>query len=98
MATPLADDMQVPLESRLLAWKCDRGTYKAQTPRAIGLVFPHRRGYSWEILVAGEVKYAGHVRSLHSALCHVEGNMVGRGLLEEQADEPMIIEAQAAAE
>lgn len=97
-----ADD-NVALEGRLLTWQRDRNTYRAETAVAIGIVFPYRRGYHWEIFAAGEVQYSGQTRSLHSALCHVEGNFVGRGLLgTEEEDEPALgvsMEgAQAAAE
>lgn len=71
------------LEGRLLAWKPDGKTFKAETSKAIGLVFPYRRGFHWEIFHEGEVKFRGQVRSLHSAMCHVEGNFVGRGMLDD---------------
>jgi len=74
---------QDKLHGRLLVWKQDGDTYLAQTPGMSAIVFRQGRGYHWEILHQGEVKYHGHRRSLHSALSHVEGNCVGRGMLED---------------
>jgi hypothetical protein len=73
------------LDGRLLAWKQDGTTFKADTSKATGVVFPYRRGYHWEIFHEGEVKYKGQVRTLHAAMCHVEGNFVGRGMLDEES-------------
>jgi len=75
------------LRGRLLNWEPDASnTYAARTPLMFAVVFrwPGRRGYHWEIFYEGEVRYYGQARSLHSALCHVEGNCVGRGMLQEE--------------
>lgn len=78
------------LEGRLLAWERDEGgVYAARTPQILAIVFRWRGrpGYHWEIFCDGEVRYYGQARSLHSALCHVEGNCVGRGMLGETSQE-----------
>jgi hypothetical protein len=74
------------LDRRLLAWERDEANvYAARTAKLFAIVFRWRYGpgYHWEIFYEGEVNYYGQARSLHSALSHVEGNCVGRGMLED---------------
>jgi len=75
--------MAGPLEDRLLSWTQVGRLYLTHTQAAVGIVFEQNSTrFCWLILVAGIVKFQAEAASLHSALAHIEGNFVGRRLLD----------------
>lgn len=82
--------MDDPLANRLLQWSRVDRFYLTHSQYAVGLVhLTSTHKFKWFVFVCGLLCCRGERDTLHSALAHVEGNFVGRQLLDRDDTDPV---------